>query len=75
MSSNYEKILLYNIPPSFYVQNKDNKFSSLKVYFSAHHIDNIKKNHSTIFLIHWISDIIIKTTFNNTLKDDVTIHI
>jgi hypothetical protein len=51
---------------------KIKSFSSLKVYFSAHHINNIKKKHNTILLYHWISEIIIKTIFNNTLKDGVT---
>jgi hypothetical protein len=36
-----------------------------------HDINNIKK-HNTILLNHWISEIIIKTTFNNILKDGVT---
>ena len=36
-----------------------------------HDINNIKK-HNTILLNHWISEIIIQTTFNNILKDDVT---
>jgi hypothetical protein len=36
-----------------------------------HDINNIKKN-TTILLNHWISEIIIKTTFNNILKDGVT---
>ena len=36
-----------------------------------HHINNTKK-HNTILLNHRISEIIIKTTFNNTLKDGVT---
>ena len=39
---------------------------------SSHVSISTKKNHNTILLIHWISEIIIKTTFNNTLKDDVT---
>jgi hypothetical protein len=50
---------------------KDKSVSSLKVYFSAHHINDIKK-HNTILLNNWISEIIIKTTFNNTLKYGVT---
>ena len=41
------------------------------IYMYLHDINNIKK-HNTILLNHWISEIIIKTTFNNILKDGVT---
>ena len=38
------------------------------IYIYLHDINNIKK-HDTILLNHWISEIIIKTTFNNILKE------